>query len=85
MKKILIFISSVFVMLLMANPINAQNSQQFMSENDARYFLSFIYNCNYEYNDVKNDQYFKMLTGNLENETDIDEIKLSFLTTISTN
>lgn len=71
-------------MLLITIPINAQASKQFMNEDDARYFLSFIYNCNYEYDDIKNDQYFKMLTGKLETEANIDEIKLSFLTTIQT-
>lgn len=82
MKKIFMFISSIVVMLLLTASIDAQASQQFMTEDDARYFLSFIYNCNYEYDDIKNDQYFKMLTGKLEDETKADEIKLSFLTTM---
>lgn len=79
MKKIIIFLSTICIMLIFAIHIDAHASQQFMTEDDARYFLNFVYNRNINNDDLKNDENYKMLTGTLEDGVDANAIKFNFL------
>lgn len=83
-KKIIMLTIFILIIICKSVGINAYASQRYMSDEEAKYFLSFIFNCNYEYDEIKNDSFFKMLTGQIDNEASNNRIKLTFLTVMET-
>lgn len=79
---LLIIITTIVCQIVWIGTANA--AQRYMSDDEAIYFLSFVYNCNYKYEDIKNDSFFKMLTGQIDDEQSNNNIKITFLTTLQT-
>lgn len=61
MKKkvisLLLIITTIVCQIVGIGTANA--AQRYMSDDEAIYFLSFVYNCNYKYEDIKNDSFLR--------------------------
>lgn len=65
-KMLSIALSIMLAVIMLIPPESVSAAQEYMSAQDAKYFLSFVYNAdadNVEASDLSDDIYYKMLTG----------------------
>ena len=87
-NKLKWFISAIFICVLImteainvfASETNTYTSDRYLSDTDAKLFLCFLYNVNYNDIDVSDNEYYKMLTGAISDENACDTLKTGFLT-----
>lgn len=83
MKKRLFLVFFILTLFACLFGVNANADDGYMSQNDARYFLAFVYNSDTDHvteEALADDIYYKMLTGELSNNPTYEKAaKVAFL------